>query len=266
MNISSIKLAYFSPTKTTQKILEALIQGVGAEDVEHINLTPPDSRTRTFSDFNQELVVIGAPVYAGRLAGEAVNRISRLKAHYTPAVVVVLYGNREYENALLELRDLALKLGFVPIAGGAFIGEHSYTRPDFPLSVGRPDSQDLEKAKGFGQEIQGKMKAIKDIKRATPIDVPGHFPYKDPMPPTDESASTLEDICTVCGTCADVCPTAAITLNERVETDSTLCIRCCACVKSCPTQARVMESARLNKIVKWLSENCSTPKEPETFI
>ena len=45
MKISSVKLAYFSPTKTTQKILEALTQGVGAEDVEHINLTPPDSRS-----------------------------------------------------------------------------------------------------------------------------------------------------------------------------------------------------------------------------
>lgn len=266
MNISSIKLAYFSPTKTTQKILEAIAQGAGIDNVEHINLTPPDSKTRTFTDFNRELVFLGAPVYGGRLAGEALKRISRLKGHDTPAVVVVLYGNREYEDALLELKDLVMRLGFVPIAGGAFIGEHSYTRPEFPLSVGRPDSQDLEKAMGFGKEIREKMEAIKDIKDQTPIDVPGRFPYKKHKLSSNESASTLEEICTICGTCADVCPTAAITLNGRVETDPKLCIRCCACVKSCPTQARVMEAPRIKKIVKWLSENYSTPKQPETFI
>ncbi|MBN1850386.1 MAG: 4Fe-4S binding protein [Deltaproteobacteria bacterium] len=266
MNISSVKLAYFSPTKTTQKILEAIAQGVEYNDVGHIDLTPPDSRTRTFEDFNQDLVIIGAPVYGGRLAGEAVKRISMLKGHYTPAVVVVLYGNREYEDALLELKDLAIKLGFVPVAGGAFIGEHSYTKPEFPLSAGRPHSQDLEKAMGFGKAIRRKMDAIKDIKSQDPIDVPGHFPYKDHKPSSNESASTLEDICIACGTCAAICPTAAIMINERVETDSTLCIRCCACVKSCPTQARVMESSRIDKIVKWLSENYSVPKQPETFI
>jgi ferredoxin len=266
MNTSSMKLAYFSPTKTTRKVLEAIAQGVGSNDVEHINLTPPDSNSKNFSDFNDELVILGAPVYAGRLPDEAVRRISRLKGNHTPAVVVVLYGNREYEDALLELKDLALTLGFVPIAGGAFIGEHSYTNTEFPIAEGRPNSQDLQKSMEFGKALRQKMESIENLENETPVSVPGDFPYKDGMPSSDECAVTMEEICTACGTCADVCPTAAITLNENVDTDPKRCILCCACVKSCPTNARIMAEPRIKRVAKWLNENCSIPKQPETFI
>ena len=167
MDISTIKLAYFSPTNTTRKILSAIAEGVGAGDLEHINLTLPESGTKTFSEFNDELVVLGTPVYFGRMPTEAVKRISRLKGNNTPAVVVVVYGNREFEDTLLELRDLATKSGFIPVAGGAFIGEHSYTNPESPIAVGRPDSQDLRTAVEFGKAIKQKMESIKDIKEET---------------------------------------------------------------------------------------------------
>ena len=50
------------------------------------------------------------------------------------------YGNRDYEDALVELYDLALSLGLTPFAAGAFIGEHSYSTPEMPVAEGRPDS------------------------------------------------------------------------------------------------------------------------------
>ena len=211
-------------------------------------------------------MILGAPVYAGRLPEEAVRRISRLKGNNTPAVVVVLYGNREYEDALLELKDLALKLGFVPIAGGAFIGEHSYATTEFPIAEGRPNSQDLQKSMEFGKALRQKMEAMENLEYETPVAVPGDFPYKDRMPPSDECASTMEEICTACGTCADVCPMAAITLNENVYTDPKRCIRCCACVRSCPSNARIMAEPRIKGIAKWLNENYSIQKQPETFL
>ncbi len=266
MDISSVKLAYFSPTKTTQKVLEAIARGVGTRDVEHINLTRPVYETITLPDCHDELIIFGAPVYGGRLPAAAVIRISRLKGNNTPAVVVVVYGNREYEDALLELKDLVAKSGFIPIAGGAFIGEHSFTSPEAPIANGRPDDQDLQKSKEFGMAIQKKMEAIGSIENVTPITVPGNYPYKDGMPPRDDCAETLDEICIVCGTCVDVCPTAAVTLDERVRTDPKACIMCCACVKNCPSNARVMTSPHIKMVSKWLSENCSTPKKPEIFI
>jgi ferredoxin len=266
MHLSSITLVYFSPTKTTQKVLEAIARGAGSHDVEHINVTSPDSRSKSFSPFSHELVMLGAPVYAGRLPKEAVRRISRLKGHHTPAVVVVLYGNREYEDALLELKDLAQKLGFVPIAAGAFIGEHSYTTSEFPIAVGRPNAQDLQTAMEFGKALRQKMASIKNLQDAMPVTVPGDFPYRDGMPVSEECPDTMEEICIACGTCAEVCPMAAVTLNEKVETEPKRCIICCACVKSCPTHARIMAEPRVQRVAKWLNENCSVPKQPETFL
>ena len=268
MDVSSVKLAYFSPTSTTRSIVEAISQGVGIEDVEHLNLTFPGTSAKTFDPFTDELVVLGAPVYAGRLPPTAVKRLSRLKGNQTPAVVVVLYGNREYEDALLELKNLAADQGFVPVAGAAFIGEHSYTRPDAPIAEGRPDNGDLEVAVAFGSEVGRKLAAISNITEEAHVVVPGNFPYKEGMKPSAESADTVEELCTLCGTCALSCPTAAvfITADERVDTDKKLCILCCACVKSCPTQARVMAEPRIKTVSQWLSENCSKPREPETFL
>jgi ferredoxin len=79
------------------------------------------------------------------------------------------------------------------------------------------------------------------------------------------SPVTREAACTVCGMCASVCPTAAITINDSVTTEIALCIRCCACIKACPEEARVMEDDMFKKIVSWLKENCSVRKEPQLF-
>ncbi len=268
MFISSVKLVYFSPTHTTRSVLEAIAEGVGINDVEHLNLTSPEMATKTFNEFRDELVILGAPVYGGRVPKEAVKRLSLLKGNNTPAVVVVLYGNREFEDALLELKNLAVNLGFIPIAGGAFIGEHSFTNPESPIALGRPDTQDLEKSVAFGQRIRRKVASVENLAAESPINVPGNFPYKDGVKESDECPITIEENCTLCGTCTLVCPTGAVYIVEdkRVETDPKRCIMCCACVKSCPENARIITAPRIKKIAQRLSEQCHNPKQPETFL
>ena len=76
---------------------------------------------------------------------------------------------------------------------------------------------------------------------------------------------TKEDLCTLCGTCADVCPTAAISINGSVDTTIERCIRCCACIKNCPEDARAVEDSMWKDIAVWLNENCGTRKEPQIF-
>ncbi len=268
MNFDTVKLVYFSPTKTTQKILEWIAEGVEVNSVERLDLTPPEAKRGALVQTNDELVLLGVPVYEGRVVPEAIPRLRRLKADKTPAVIVVLYGNREYEDALLELNDLARELGFSPVAGGAFIGEHSFANESRPMANGRPDTEDMKKAKEFGSKILKKMKEIDSVDEVPQLEVPGNRPYieRDHGMLREKSPSTKDEICTLCGTCSALCPVAAITVEDNVKTDQSACILCCACVKNCPTGARAVEDPQLNRIANWVSRNYQTRKEPETFL
>jgi len=266
MEVKKVKLVYFSPTGTTQRVLEGIAKGIAVENVEQINLTLPEGMQQAIPSFSDELVIIGAPVYGGRLPVDAIKRLKNLKANNTLAVLVVLYGNREFEDALLELKNLSIELGFHPVAGAAFIGEHSFATADVPIANGRPDSQDVQRAMDFGAGIKDKIAALKSIDGQTELEIPGSYPYEaGGARPMAVAPVTLEDTCTVCGTCASVCPTAAISINGSVATEIELCIRCCACIKNCPEGARVMEDSKWKNIAAWLNENCSTRKEPQMF-
>jgi ferredoxin len=268
MNFNTVKLAYFSPTKTTQTILADIAAGTGIAAVEHLDLTTPGAETKDVAEMGDELVVLGVPVYEGRVAATAIQRLRRLKANNTPAVVIVVYGNRDFEDALIELHDIAVELGFVPVAGGAFVGEHSLATETRPMANGRPDERDMAIAKEFGAKIRDKMKTMGSVNDMTQIKIPGNIPYidRDRSTLADRSASTKEEICTLCGTCASCCPVAAITVDNVVSTDNMACTLCCACVKNCPTGARVVADPTINKIANWVSKNFQARREPEIFI
>lgn len=271
MNVDTIELIYFSPTQTTKKVLEGIAQGMQAGSVSHIDLTLPqrmdDPFMRNKSRDATKIAIIGAPVYGGRLPKVAVERLYCVRGNGTPAVLVAVYGNRAFEDALLELKDMAEACNFVPIAGAAFIGEHSYSTDTMPIAVGRPDAADMEKAVAFGQQVRERLTQTSrdDLPALT---VPGNYPYKERKPSTETppAPTTIADLCTLCGDCADVCPTAAITVGDTVMTRAAACIQCCACTRVCPTGARVMEDARILRTAAWLYENHSARKKPEVFL
>jgi len=269
VNIDTVKLAYFSPTGTTRKILNEIAEGLGANSIEQIDLTLPAADTLSSAAIQDELVVIGVPVYEGRVSETAIPRLQQLKANKTPAVIVVMYGNRDFEDALLELNDLTREMGFLPIAGGAFVGEHSMATEDVPLANGRPDVDDMKAAKAFGAEIRAKINSLKSVDEASSITPPGNTPYIDhgssPMM-KEIAAATLEENCTLCGECATVCPVGAITIGESVTTDTIACILCNACVKNCSDGARVLDHPLANKVFGWVSKNYQARRDPVTFI
>jgi ferredoxin/flavodoxin len=267
LNIKKLKLIYFSATGTTRKILEGIAQGLEINEVEHIDLTLPASISKRLETCADELVIIGAPVYAGRLPADAVLRFKQLKAAQTPAVLIAVYGNREFDDALIEVKKLAVELGFIPLAAGAFIGEHSFSTTAIPIAHGRPDDRDHKKAVGFGKEIKTKIVALDSLDCKIDLEVPGHFPYESPgskaMP---FSPVTNQDACTFCGTCVKSCPTAAITIDTHVATETEKCIRCSACIKNCPVEVRTWQESKMETITAWLKENYSDRKEPQLFL
>jgi len=265
MELSEQKLIYFSPTQTTQKVLTAIAEGTGIGQTDHLDLTPANSNRNGVITINQGLAIIGVPVYSGRVALDAVKRLQQIEGRQTPAIIIVVYGNREFEDALIELQELTIAAGFVPVAAGAFIGEHSYASEAVPIANGRPDTDDLETARNFGRAVRKKLDQLQTLNSDAPVEVPGNTPYKERTIRSGVSPDTIEEICTLCGTCADVCPTAAVTVAETVETDIEHCIICCACIKNCPSDARVMENPMIRKFADRLHTTLITRKEPQLF-
>ena len=261
MEIHTIKLVYFSPTGTTRTIVEEISKGFEAEQVHHFDCTIQRCRTEQPPVFQDELVILAAPVYSGRVVKIAADYFATFKAHNTPAVLAVVYGNRAYEDALRELRDIALNSGFKPIAGGAFIGEHSYSSEQKPIAHGRPDMEDKSIAATFGAKIREKLQRTETLAAVEALTVPGNFPYRERgnFPPL--APATDASLCTLCGKCAQVCPVTAISRENVMASDENRCIQCCACVKICPVQARSMQHEMLQNLANRLHTNMSDQKK-----
>ncbi|MDX9745382.1 MAG: 4Fe-4S binding protein [Syntrophales bacterium] len=265
MEIKSIDLIYFSSTHATERIVKTIAEGIHAQIRGTYDLTPPRASEKPPRASHCNLAIIGSPVYAGRLPETMVSRF-RIKGSSTPAILVAVYGNRAYEDALRELNDLAILAGFIPVALSAFPAEHSFSTRELPIAAGRPDLQDLVKAKMFGErvlEIISSLDAPHDMLLPTP---PGNFPYKDARIFSGITPSVDEKSCTTCLTCVSVCPTAAIPQDNPLTTDPNLCIRCSACIKACPEGARRMDHPKMRQIAEFLHKNCNDRKEPEFYV
>ncbi|MGC9347897.1 MAG: 4Fe-4S binding protein [Anaerolineae bacterium] len=196
----------------------------------------------------------------------AADRFRAVEGDGGPAVLVVVYGNRAFEDALLELYDLAIELGYIAVAGAAFIGEHSYSSPSTPIANGRPDAEDLSLARTFGARVREKLKSAADLAGLPAPQIPGDRPYRSGWEPSTSAATTHPQLCTLCGCCAEVCPVAAITIDSVVRTDVWACIPCNACIRVCPTGARDVDDRHIQRIAQWLSTNFAERKSPETYL
>lgn len=259
MKYKKVNLVLFSPTRTSFRVAECVAEGMGADETEVTDLTYKGVPELVCAP--NDLVVFAVPVYGGRVSETALERLATVRGCCTPAVVVVVYGNRDYEDALLELRDFSVDAGFIPVAGGAFVGEHSYSRKNMPIAMGRPDQNDQKIAMEWGRKIKQKLEEIVSTEKLLPVEVKGNMPYKVKGPKTPVASTTIPDLCTVCGDCAAFCPTQAIVMKVKPETDPRLCIKCCACVKQCPTQARVFDTPYTGM----LFTHYSFRREPELF-
>ena len=97
MKITAI---YFSATYTTKRVVEAVAANLSNE-VTAYDITN-DASTDEVAIPADELVVEGVPVYAGRVPAMAAERLRRFRGDNTPAIVVAVYGNRHYDDAIIE--------------------------------------------------------------------------------------------------------------------------------------------------------------------
>lgn len=204
------------------------------------------------------MAIFTIPVYSGRVPSLAIERIKKLRGDSTPCILLVVYGNRNFDDALLELYGIVKEQGFQPIGAGAFIAEHTFSHQ---IGTNRPDSSDLEKVALFAKKI---LKQFADKQILQKENIRGNFPYKEaskaPVVPL------VRDSCNTCGLCAAKCPAEAIPEANFKETILEKCILCARCVQICPTKSRFLPPQFLEKVQEMLNKTAIERKEPEFFF
>lgn len=258
MTIKTLTGIYWSPTGTTKTLTQAVAGGMGAPTVESWDLLQnPPQGVRTFGE--EDCLVLGLPVFAGRIPAAAIPVLKQLRGTGTPVVLVLSYGNRHYDDAVLELHDLCGEQGFIVIGAGAFISQHSL----FPaIAHSRPDRGDMALVADFASRCAQVLARYPADFQAPHI--PGKRPYVAPMkipfqPKADGS-------CNGCGACSKLCPTGAISKENPKGTDKGRCISCMACVAVCPKGARRLRSPILPLASKIFAGKCKVRREPEFFL
>lgn len=300
-----IRAMYFSGTGTTAKVTSAVayelwkrldqsehkINVSGETDdsidyvkAENINFTPKASRECEYTFDEDDIVVFGVPVIAGRVPNVLLGFLDTLNGGGAVAIPVVLYGNRNFDDALIELRNILEFKGFHTIAAAAFIGEHSFSET---LAAGRPDTEDMKIAVDFAGKIAAKiLEAAKAsggdkisfdeiVKAASPVDVKGEDPVRPYYKPRDRQGNHINilkvkprlnaDICNGCGICVDICPMGSIKHEAPGVVDG-ICIKCCGCVKKCPVNALYFDDEGYLYHKQELELEYADRKEPEIFI
>ena len=254
MNTKPWIKAVFSPTGGCCAIADAIVTEVC--QTRHVDLTYPCVIQSVPEDMPLLAVV---PVYGGRVPEPALERLAALKGLGGPAVAVVVYGNRAYEDALLELSDALSANGFSVVAAAAFIAEHSVVRS---IASGRPDAVDKQVAVDFGRAVLSKLAQSQE--NWTKPEVPGNPEYRErPKMPVTPVTS---DACGHCGSCASMCPVEAIPMDDPQTTDAEKCILCMRCVEICPQEARTLPAPMLEAMTARLMQVAAAPKQPEIYL
>lgn len=251
--MKNITAVYFSPTGGTRKAALGLA-GELACTVKEIRLEDLEGELA----FSRDSVVLAAvPVFGGRIPAYTVEKLKLLKGNGATVVTAAVYGNRAFEDALMELNDILREQGFCIAASAALLSEHSMVRQ---VAAGRPDEQDREQMREYGERILEKL----ELDNWTEVQVPGNRPYIvwKQMPAVP---GALEN-CTGCGLCQQTCPVGAIPKDALHTADPDKCILCLRCVAVCPQKARRLPEQVQAMLEQKLSPLKDIRRENELFL
>ncbi len=248
MNVIEI---IFSPTGGTEKVAH-IIGSKWSDNVVRIDLSDSQIDFSKYEIDKEDMVLIAMPSFGGRAPAVAIERLKRISGNGAKCTLVCVYGNRAYEDTLVEMEDAAKECGFKVIAAIAAVAEHSIM-PQY--AAGRPDASDEAQLTDFAGRILQKDGDVASI--------PGNRPYKKSGGGGLVPKVTRD--CVKCGLCAEKCPVQAID-PETLMVDSKKCISCMRCVKKCPHDARKVSGAMVSVAAMAIKKACSVRKGNELFL
>ncbi|MCL2147022.1 MAG: EFR1 family ferrodoxin [Synergistaceae bacterium] len=230
MDIGRVVAVYFSPTGGTKKYVKEIAKRIKS-NYEEIDLTNAANREKKYQFGKGDLVIFGSPVYFGRVPRVQGGIFDRIRGDNTTAIYTVTYGNRDYEDALLELSNICNNNGFVGISAAALVAPHAFSSK---IAFERPDSTDLYALDIFVKRV----KEIIDKQgfKTKTLTIKGKYPYRKYL--SSPFFPSIQKKCRNCGTCVGKCPVEAINTNNPRLVEKGKCIACLACVKSCPYKMR----------------------------
>ena len=241
----------FSPTGGTWKAANIIDRNWG-ENRTKIDLSNAKTDFTKCEIKQEDMVLVAMPSFGGRAPAVAIERFRKIQGNGARCTIVCVYGNRAYEDTLVEMEDAAKKVGFRVIAAVAAVAEHSIL-PQY--AANRPDAADEKQLEGFAARISSR-----DV---SGVSIPGNRPYKKgggaglvPKPTKG---------CVKCGVCAEKCPVQAID-SVRFTADPKKCISCMRCMKQCPNDARKVNGAMVAIAGMAIKKACSVRKENELFL
>lgn len=267
-----INIMYFSATGTTEKVicsLAASLINIDNEIIKNtINFTLPKIRQQKLNFTEEDIVIIGVPVYAGRVPNVLLKYLNSIIGNGALAISIIVYGNRNYDDALVELKDILELNGFIVIAAGAFIGEHSFSNI---LAKNRPDEKDMVIVNSFANKIYAK---ILNSDKYDAIYVKGNKPYRNYYKPLNKEGMDVDirkvtpktnSSCNDCKLCVGACPMSSIDFNNVAKLNG-ICIKCGACIKKCPKNAKYYDDEDYLRHKYELEIDFHSRKEPDIFV